>query len=1189
MSFVHLHTHTQYSLLDGSNKITEYVKRVKELGMNAAAITDHGAMYGVTHFYEECKAQGIKPIIGCEVYVAPESRFDRENGAGEDRYSHLVLLAENNEGYKNLMKIVSKGFTEGFYYKPRVDKEVLRKYHNGIIASSACLAGEVAKCLCENRYEDAKKIALEYQEIFGKDNYFLEIQDHGIPLQKTVIQGVLRLHKETGIDIIATNDIHYTYKEDVESHDILLCIQTGKLVSDEDRMRYEGGQYYVKSEEEMRELFPYASEAIENTQKIADRCNVEIEFGVTKLPKFQVPENMSAWEYLNKLCYAGLQKRYDKYWEENNSVNANELDKSNQKEILKYKKETLEERLKYELETIHTMGFVDYFLIVSDFISYARSKGIPVGPGRGSAAGSIVSYTLGITNIDPIRYDLLFERFLNPERVSMPDIDVDFCYERRSEVIDYVSKKYGEECVVQIVTFGTLQAKGVIRDVTRVLDKPYQFGDRLARMIPSELNMTLEKALAKNPEFRLEYDSDPETKKIINICKALEGLPRHTSKHAAGVLITDRSVDEYVPLSKSPDGAIVAQFDMVTLERLGLLKMDFLGLRTLTVLNDCVKHIKKLHGIDIDIDNIDWNDKGVYDMLSLAKTDGVFQLESGGMKSFMKKLKPKSMEEVIAGISLFRPGPMDFIPKYIKGKENENSVDYDCPELEPILKSTYGCIVYQEQVMRIVRELGGFSMGRSDNLRRAMSKKKAKVMQSERQAFLYGDENEGVSGCIKRGIPEDIGNKIYDEMISFAAYAFNKSHAAAYAIVAYQTAYLKYYYPVEFMAALMTSVIENNVKLKGYINVTKAMGIEILPPDVNSGDTAFVPIKKEDGSLAIRYALSAVKGIGSAVTDFIVEDRNQKGIYESFEEFVNRTEMHLSQSGIENFIKAGALDSLGLNRRQKVYMIPMLIKKAKKNRKESMSGQYSLLDLAVGVDRKQFEIAIPNVEEYPKKEILEYEKETLGGYLSGHPLEDFEDLLNKNVTAHAVDFYYDETEQKTNVKDKQQVIVGGMITEVISRYTKKDNRAMAQIVIEDLSGEIECVAFPNVFEKIRDQLFEDNKVIIRGSVAEQDEKNAQLFISEMYTMDTKSNTLWVKIENMEAFENKKDIFDDLIYLKSGVDKVCIYLSEEKKIREMTANRKVKLTDEFIEKIEETFGIENVEIKEAAIELNIKIR
>ena len=897
MAFTHLHVHTEYSLLDGSSKIKELTARAKELGMDSLAITDHGVMYGVIDFYKAARENGIKPIIGCEVYVAPGSRFDRENVSGEDRYYHLILLAENNTGYQNLMKIVSKGFVDGFYYKPRVDYEVLTTYHEGIIALSACLAGEVQRNLERGLYEDAKKSALRYEQIFGKGNFFLELQDHGIPAQKLVNQGLMRLSKELSIELVATNDSHYIYADDAQAHDILLCIQTGKKVTDENRMRYEGGQYYLKSEEEMRSLFPYAPQAIENTAKIAARCNVEIEFGVTKLPQFQVPEGETSWSYLNRLCMEGLKRRYP--------------DDDG----------TLKARLDYELDVIHTMGYVDYFLIVWDFIHFARSQGIPVGPGRGSAAGSIVSYCLEITNIDPIRYDLLFERFLNPERVSMPDIDIDFCFERRQEVIDYVVRKYGKDQVVQIVTFGTLAAKGVIRDVGRVLDMPYAQCDAIAKMVPNDLGMTLDRALKESPDLRNAYNSDSHVNYLIDMSKRLEGLPRHTSMHAAGVVISRTSVDEYVPLSRAADGTITTQFTMTTLEELGLLKMDFLGLRTLTVISNAVRQVEKNHGIHLDMDHIDYNDKQVLDSIGTGKTEGIFQLESSGMKAFMKELKPENLEDIIAGISLYRPGPMDFIPKYLKGKNDRNAITYDCPQLEHILGPTYGCIVYQEQVMQIVRDLAGYTMGRSDLVRRAMSKKKASVMEKERQNFVYGNPEEGVAGCIANGIDEKTANTIYDEMIDFAKYAFNKSHAACYAVVAYQTAYLKYYYPLEFMAALMTSVMDNAGKTAEYILTCRQMGISILPPDINEGESGF----SVSGN-AIRYGLSAIKSVGTSVVDSIVAERQQNGLFTSLEDFVERmTNKEANKKTMENFIKSGALDSLPGNRRQKMMVMPELL------------------------------------------------------------------------------------------------------------------------------------------------------------------------------------------------------------------------------------------------------------------------
>ena len=1032
MSFVHLHVHTEYSLLDGSNKIKEYVSRVKELGMNSAAITDHGVMYGVIDFYREAKKQGINPILGCEVYVAPNSRFDREVTGGDDRYYHLVLLAENNEGYANLMKIVSKGFVEGYYYRPRVDKELLRQYHGGIIALSACLAGEVQRYIVKGLYEEAKKTALEYRDIFGENNYFLELQDHGLPDQALVNQQLLKMSQETGIELVATNDVHYTYAEDAKAHDILLCIQTGKKLADENRMRYEGGQYYVKSPEEMERLFPYALQALENTQKIADRCSVEIEFGVTKLPKYDVPDGMTSWEYLQKLCWEGLEKRYGPE-----------------------PSQELKDRLSYELDTIRNMGYVDYFLIVWDFIKYAKDHGIAVGPGRGSAAGSIVSYCLEITTIDPIRYQLLFERFLNPERVSMPDIDVDFCYERRQEVIDYVVRKYGKDRVVQIVTFGTLAARGVIRDVGRVMDLPYAFVDSIAKMIPQELNITIDKALQENPELRRTYENDEQVKNLIDMAKRLEGLPRHSSMHAAGVVISQKSVDEYVPLSRAADGTITTQFTMTTLEELGLLKMDFLGLRTLTVIQNAVRMARRKDP-DLDIEKIDYNDQAVMDYIGTGKTDGIFQIESSGMKGFMKELKPHSLEDIIAGIALYRPGPMDFIPQYIKGKNDQSSITYDCPQLEPILAPTYGCIVYQEQVMQIVRDLAGYTLGRSDLLRRAMSKKKGDVMQKERQIFVYGDEAANVPGCIKNGIDEKTANKIYDEMIDFAKYAFNKSHAAAYAVVSYQTAWLKYYYPVEFMAALMTSVIENPPKVAEYIYACRQMNIRILPPDINKGEADF----SVDGG-NIRYGLAAIKSIGRPVIQAIVAERKEFGLFKNLEDFITRMASRdaLNKRAIENLIKSGALDTLGGTRKQFMTIYIQIVDHVNQEKKYSMAGQMTLFDMVSEEQKEEFQIRLPDVGEYSRENLLAFEKEVLGIYISGHPLEEYEDRWRKVITATTADFQPDEETGRTKVREGSREIIGGMITDKTVKHTKT-NQMMAFVTLEDLLGTVEVVVFP---------------------------------------------------------------------------------------------------------------------------------
>ncbi len=1075
MAFAHLHVHTEYSLLDGSNKIKEYVSRVKELGMDSAAITDHGVMYGVIDFYRAAREAGINPVIGCEVYVAPNSRFDKETTGGEDRYYHLVLLAENNTGYANLMKIVSKGFTEGYYYRPRVDMEVLNRYHEGLIALSACLAGEVQRNIVKNLPEEARKAARRYEECFGKGNYFLELQDHGLPQQRLVNTELLKMSKELDIPLVATNDVHYTYEKDADSHDILLCLQTNKKLADEDRLRYEGGQYFVKSEEEMKALFPYAWEALENTQRIADRCHVEIEFGVTKLPHFQVPEGYDSWSYLNKLCGDGLAERY--------GDGAQPAGDTGQ---------TLQERLDYELGVIRRMGYVDYFLIVWDFINYARSNGIPVGPGRGSAAGSIVSYCLKITNIEPIRYNLLFERFLNPERVSMPDIDIDFCYNRRQEVIDYVDRKYGSDKVVQIVTFGTLAAKGVIRDVGRVMDLPYAFVDSIAKMIPAELNITIDKALEKNPELRKAYQEDEQVRHLIDMCKRLEGLPRHTSMHAAGVVICPESADNFVPLSRGSDGSVTTQFTMTTLEELGLLKMDFLGLRTLTVIADAVRFVEETKGERIDIDSIDYNDPLVLAAIGTGKTDGVFQLESGGMRSFMKELRPQNLEDIIAGISLYRPGPMDFIPKYIKGKNNHKDVVYSCPQLEPILANTYGCIVYQEQVMQIVRDLGGYTLGRSDLVRRAMSKKKQSVMEKERANFIYGNAEEGVPGCVSRGIGEQVASGIFDDMTDFAKYAFNKSHAACYAVVAYQTAWLKYYYPVEFMAALMTSVIDSAKKVSEYTLTCRNMGIELLPPDINQGQSGF----SVDGQ-SIRYALTAIKGVGQSAIDDIVAERKARGPFQNLKEFLERTsDKDVNRRAVENFIKAGALDSLGGTRKQFMSVYVQIMERITKDRKSNLAGQITLFDIADESQKEEFDIRMPDVGEYPKEMVLAFEKEVLGIYLSGHPLESDQELWQKHITNTTGDFALDEETGSARVEDQARVVVGGMIADRSIKYTKND-KVMAFLNLEDLVGNMEIVVFPRDYERYGSMLVEEARVFIKGRASMEEEKDGKLICEQV--------------------------------------------------------------------------------------------
>ncbi len=1148
MAFTHLHVHTEYSLLDGSNKIKECVKRVKELGMDSVAITDHGVMYGVIDFYKAAKEIGIRPVLGCEVYVAPNSRFDKELTGGDDRYYHLVLLAENNRGYSNLMKIVSKGFTEGYYYKPRVDMEVLQEYHEGIIALSACLAGEVQRYITKGLVEEAKRAALKYEACFGKGNYFLELQDHGIPQQKTVNTALLSMSRELDIPLVATNDVHYTYAEDEKPHDILLCLQTGKKLADEDRMRYEGGQYYIKSEEEMKQLFPYALEALENTHKIAERCNVEIEFGVTKLPRFEVPKGYDSWGYLNKLCSDGLEERYP---EDDGTLRA---------------------RLDYELSVIKEMGYVDYFLIVWDFINYARQNDIMVGPGRGSAAGSIVSYCLKITNIDPIEYNLLFERFLNPERVSMPDIDIDFCFERRQEVIDYVGRKYGADKVVQIVTFGTLAAKGVIRDVARVMDLPYAFADSLAKMIPNELNITLERALFVNPELRGLYEKDEQVKELLDMCKRLEGLPRHTSMHAAGVVICREPADEFVPLSRGSDGSITTQFTMTTIEELGLLKMDFLGLRTLTVIQNACKLVEMSQGIRIDIDQIDFDDKAVYDSLGTGRTDGVFQLESAGMKSFMKELKPRNLEDVIAGISLYRPGPMDFIPKYIEGKNNQQSVTYSCPELQPILEPTYGCIVYQEQVMQIVRDLGGYTLGRSDLVRRAMSKKKQSVMEKERANFVHGNPKEGVPGCVSKGIPENVAEQIYNDMMDFAKYAFNKSHAAAYAVVAYETAYLKHYYPVEFMAALLTSVIDNAGKVSSYIMVCRSLDIKILPPDVNEGLVGF---SVKDG--AIVYALNAIKGVGRNIIDLLVKEREERGPYKNLKDFITRlAEGDINKRLVENFIKAGAFDCLPGTRKQQMSVYVQIMDSIIKDKKNNMAGQMSLFDFAGEEEKADYDIKMPEVGEYKKEVLLSFEKEVIGFYISGHPLEEYEAIWKRQISATTAEFMLDEELGHAKIDDGKKVVIGGIIAGKTVKYTKND-KMMAFLTVEDLAGSVEIVVFPRDYEKYAGKLLEEEKVFITGRTSIEEDKDGKVILESMITFDEAPKKLWIKFASIEEYVQKEKVLSAILALSEGNDTVIIYCEKEKQQKKLPKNQNVKSDEQLLGSLKSAFGESNIKV------------
>ena len=1178
MEFTHLHVHTGYSLLDGAAKIDGLVRRAKELGYDSLAITDHGVMYGVIEFYETCLREGIKPILGCEVYVSPGSRFDREVGKGDDRYYHLVLLAENDLGYHNLSKIVTRGFTEGFYYKPRVDMEVLEKYHEGIIALSACLAGEVATKLRKGDYDGAKETAIRYRNIFGEENYFLEMQDHGIPEQATVNAGIMRLSKELGIPMVVTNDSHYIYAEDWEAHDVLLCIQTNHKVQDENRMRYEGGQFYLKSKEEMAELFPYALEALENTHKIAERCNVNIVFGEQKVPRFDVPEGYTAEEYLDHLVYEGMEKKYGLTYEESGKM----AEGTHGYEV--------RQRIDYELSVIKSMGFVDYFLIVWDFIHFAKSQGIAVGPGRGSAVGSVVAYCLDITTIEPLQYNLLFERFLNPERVSMPDIDIDFCYIRRQEVIDYCVRKYGEECVTQIIAYQTMGARNVIRDVGRAMDLPYAVCDSLAKAIPAEKDMTIDIALKTSKDFRDMYEGSDEIKKLVDIARKLEGLPRNAGMHAAGVVIGREAIEEYAPLSVGAEGAVVTQFEKNTVEHLGMLKMDFLGLRTATVVQDTVKLVKQTTGKDIDIDNIDYDDPNILGLMGQGKTEGMFQLESEGMRNFMMKLKPQSLDDVIAGVALFRPGPMQFIDDYIRGKENRELVHYDTPELEEILeptygciiyqeqilKDTFGCIVYQEQVMQIVMKLAGYTLGRSDLVRRAMAKKKPEEMEKERHNFVYGNKELNVPGCVANGISETVANKIFDEMMKFAEYAFNKSHSVAYAVLAAQTAYLKYYYPVEFMAALMSSVIDNNGKVAKYISVCKQMGVEVLPPDINEGVAKF---SISNGK--IRYGLSGIKSVGGAVVDRIEAERTKNGPFKDLRNFLTRMpSKDTNKKTVEALILSGAFDDMGANRKQMMMALPAIAEEAGRERKSRESGQMSLFDL-MGDDFVQSNLVpYPDVEEYSDQEKLALEKSVLGVYISGHPLGKYIELMQRTCTAQATDFVVDTEDDDEmsrdqgdgdgqKLQDNAMYVIGGLISRVTVKLTK-NNQNMAYVTIEDLVGQVEVIVFPRDFEKFRDRLLVDSRVFVRGR-ANLGEKENKLILSDMISFEeaeggksfqsgkpwnnrqkpVQSNSqLWVLFDDVDEYMKNESAFMSILEEYKGTCPVYVQLKKSRQAKNM---------------------------------------
>ena len=1146
-NFVHLHVHSEFSLLDGANRIKDLPVRAKELGMDAIALTDHGAMYGVVDFYKECKKNDIKPIIGCEVYVAPRSRFDKEPGI-DNQYSHLILLVKNKKGYENLIKLVSIGFIDGYYYKPRIDNETLEKYSEGLICLSACLAGAVNKQILKGDMEKAKEVALWYKSVF-KDDYYLELQNNGLREQVMVNQKLIEIGKELNIPVVATNDAHYLKREDAYNHEVLLCIQTGKRMKDPDRMRFETDELYIKSPEEMISYFKNIPEAVQNTVKIAEKCNFDFEFGVTKLPNYEVPKEYKTHaEYFRKLCDDGIKNRYGE----------------------KPSKEVLD-RLEYEISVIEKMGYVDYYLIVWDFINYAKSQGISVGPGRGSGAGSIAAYAIGITDIDPIKYNLLFERFLNPERVSMPDFDIDFCYERRQEVIDYVARKYGADHVAQIITFGTMSARMVIRDVGRALDVPYAEVDSLAKMIPFELHITIKKAMEQNIELREKYENDEEIKKLLDISMALEGLPRQASTHACGVVITKDPVDTYVPLYVR-DGAISTQYIMTTLEELGLLKMDFLGLRTLTVISDAIKLVKECRGIDVQIDK-DMSDPEVYKLWGEGKTSGIFQFESAGMTNFMKELKPDGLEDIIAGVSLYRPGPMDQIPRYIKNKLHPDHIEYTHPALEPILNVTYGCMVYQEQVMQIVRQLAGYSLGRADLVRRAMGKKKLDVMAKERENFIHGqvDENGNIiiPGCIRNGIDEASANKIFDEMAEFAKYAFNKSHAAAYAVVSYRTAYLKRYYPEEFMAATLNSFLGNLDKVPEYIDECKRLGIEILKPNINKSFTKFTVDNKK-----IRFGMGSIKNVGFAAVDAIVEEREKNGPYKSFTDFCERIQSEsVNKKCIECLIKAGAFDDFQQTRSTLVASFESIIDTINDSNKKSMAGQVTMFDLGEN-DEKLDEIkyTFNTVKEFSERELLKYEKEMLGIYISGHPLDKLRDQINKVSTINTMQILKMQEENDLS-QDGRNVKYAGIITSVKKKFTKNNTR-MAFVTIEDLYGTCEVIVFENCYAKCSNLLIEDSIVLVEGRLSVREDDSTTIIAREITELkENTSKILNLNITNLP--EEQKDKLRGIIKFFVG-DKNNIMLQIENGENFAKAGA-IYLTDEILVEFEELIGKERVSI------------
>ena len=1183
--FVHLHLHTEYSLLDGSGKIKKLMKQAKELGMKSIAITDHGVMYGLVDFFKAAQENGLKAILGCEVYVVAKSMHikqpDKENAT-----HHLVLLVKNQIGYENLMKIVSMASIEGFYYKPRVDHDYLRKHSEGIIALSACLGGEVQSYLLNQNYEKAKEAALIYKDIF-KDGFYIELQNHGMEEQKKVNELNIKISEETGIPLVATNDVHYIKKEDSKSHDVLMCIQTAKTIDDPNRRRYPSDQFYLKSPEEMWDMFSNIPEALNNTVKIAEECNFEYKFHESKLPKFPLEEGQDPYEYLRDTCYKGLIDRYDVF----EVIRDKELNYSEVNKIVENDEDAKEyvDRLEYELGVINQMGYVDYFLIVWDFIKFSYDNGIPTGPGRGSAAGSIIAYTLGITKIDPIKYSLIFERFLNPERVSMPDIDSDFCYERRQEVIDYVVEKYGKECVSQIITFGTMAARLCIRDVGRAMNYNYSEVDKIAKMIPTMLGITIEKALDMNPELKSAYDSDERVKTLIDVSMDLEGLPRHSSTHAAGVVISSRPLVEYVPLQKN-DESIVTQFGMTTLEELGLLKMDFLGLRTLTVMNDAINMIKENKGIDIDLDNIDMDDKEVYKMIGEGNTAGVFQLESPGMTSFMKELKPDNLEDIIAGISLYRPGPMAEIPRYIEGKRNADTVNYETPELEDILNVTYGVMVYQEQVMEIVRKLAGYSMGRSDMVRRVMSKKKHKVMEEERKNFIHGIVENGeviVPGCIRNGIKEDAANKIFDSMMDFASYAFNKSHAAAYAVVGYQTAYLMKYYPVEMIAAMLNSIMGITEKVAHYIGIAESLGIQVLPPDINESYARFTVQGNK-----IRFGMAAIKNVGGNLVDSIVKSREAKGKFESLVDFINKMDpSSINKRAVESLIKAGALDNFKVFRSKMLAVHEKMIDNISSDKKRNIDGQISLFSTE---ELKNPEVRYPEIKEFNKKNLLAMEKEMTGLYITGHPLDDYAQSLKMQTTNEISKIFYsqetlDDTleadmiegtlfNREDSLQDNDRVILGGILSGVNQKVTR-NNTIMAFLKLEDLTGTIEVIVFPKTLEKVKNLCVTDSLVIIKGRLSLKEDEPPKLICESIEPLE-KMNTskVYVRVDDTTKAKEFNKLLKDLLKDEDKGD-IPIYIctTKEKQKFRVPRDRWISLESDFVDIIKDNLGEENVKI------------